>query len=201
MPVISAAVVIYVLEYTDLLTAPASDPLGFVNDKLNGLDMDSKAINMQAFLMTIRKWESSTRPDAYTLLYGGSHFTGFADHPRIAKPIGNTGLYSTAAGAYQILAVSKTPKGMTKINTWDRIKKKLNLPDFSPASQDAAAIELIKERGAYYDVINGNFSAAVAKCKDEWASMPFSEYGQPTADYPSYQSTYLSFGGKINVNA
>lgn len=152
--------------------------------------------NLRALLMTIRKWESSINDNAYTMLYGGSHFVGFEDHPRIAIPIrGSTGKYSTAAGAYQIVAVSKTPRGMTKANTWDRIQAKLNLPDFSPRSQDLAAIELIKERGAYELILQGKFLPAVDKIKLEWASVPGSPYGQGTAKFSEYIAAYNSFGG------
>lgn len=157
---------------------------------------DQGAKNLQAFLMTIRKWESSLDDSAYTMLYGGSHFNGFADHPRIAIPIrGQEGKYSTAAGAYQIVAISKTLRGMTKANTWDRIKDKLNLPDFSPQSQDLAAIELIKERGAYNLILQGKFFPAVDKIKLEWASVPGSPYGQGTAKFSEYLAAYNSFGG------
>lgn len=152
--------------------------------------------NLKAFLMTIRKWESSLDDSAYTMLYGGSHFNGFADHPRIAIPIrGSSGKYSTAAGAYQIVAISKTPRGMTRANTWDRVSAKLSLPDFSPASQDAAAIELLKERGAYDLILQGKFFPAVDKIKLEWASVPGSPYGQGTAKFSEYLAAYNSFGG------
>ena len=57
----------------------------------------------------------------------------YADHPRKvmeARP----GIYSTAAGAYQILA-----------RYFDAYKAQLSLPDFSPVSQDRIAIQLIRE--------------------------------------------------------
>lgn len=194
---ILGAAIIYLYEFTGEVTAPIADPTGFVDNAINGADMNQQAINLAAGLATIRHFETGDGPDAYTELYGGSHFIGFADHPRIAKPIGNTGNYSTAAGAYQILAISKTPRGMTKINTWDRIKAKLNLPDFSPASQDAAAVELIKERGGYYPLINGDFSTFMDKIKLEWASVPGSPYGQSDTSPQLYADTFSKFGGVI----
>lgn len=189
---------IYLIEYTDLVTAPVNDPTGFLDNQLNGVDPQMAQDNMSAFLATIRKWESSNDAGAYTMLFGGGHFSGFSDHPRIAVKMKN-GQYSTAAGAYQILAVSNTPNGPTRMNTWDRIKVKLKLSDFSPASQDAAAIELIKERGAYYDVIAGRFDLAVSKINKEWASVPGSPYGQPRATLEDYRQAYADFGGTINV--
>jgi lysozyme len=61
--------------------------------------------------------------------------------------LNNKGLKSTAAGAYQFLA-----------STWDDLKRKLNLPDFGPHSQDLAAQELIRERHALADVADGRFA-------------------------------------------
>lgn len=144
--------------------------------------------NLTAFLKTIRKWESSTDDSAYTMLYGGSHFSSFADHPRVKVPIKGTNKYSTAAGAYQILA-----------GTWDGIKSKIGAQSFSPAWQDAAAIQLLKDRGAYNLILDGNFTAAVNAIKKEWASVPGSPYGQSTASASQYALAYQSFGGTVNV--
>lgn len=144
--------------------------------------------NLDAFLLTIRKWESSTDDSAYTMLYGGGHFSSFDDHPRIRVPIKGTNKFSTAAGAYQIIAP-----------TWDYIKRQINLNDFSPASQDAAAIQLIKNRGAYNLILAGYFNGAVNAIKKEWASVPGSPYGQSTASPSQYMLAYQSFGGTVNV--
>lgn len=144
--------------------------------------------NLNAFLLTIRKWESSTNDSAYTMLYGGGHFSSFADHPRIKVPIKGTNKFSTAAGAYQII----TP-------TWDDVKQQINLPDFSPASQDAAAIQLLKNRGAYNLILAGDFTGAVNAIRKEWASVPGSPYGQSTASPTQYMLAYQSFGGTVNV--
>ena len=123
--------------------------------------------NVQAFLKVIRTGEGTTDAGGYSRCFGGSAFYSFADHPR-QKHTGG-GITSTAAGAYQFL-----------ITTWDEMAGKYALPDFSPASQDIAAVGLIKRRGALADVIAGNFTTAIAKCSKEWASLPGSPYGQPT---------------------
>ncbi len=123
--------------------------------------------NVQAFLMMIRTGEGTADAGGYTRLYGGAQFSGFADHPRQLVSAG--GLTSTAAGAYQILS-----------RTWDDLRKSNDLPDFSPANQDYAAVCLIKRRGALADVVAGRFDVAIAKCGKEWASLPGSPYGQPT---------------------
>lgn len=123
--------------------------------------------NVRAFLSLIRKTEGA----GYSTLFGGGTFNGWADHPRqkITKPLGGRSLTSTAAGAYQFLA-----------RTWDECAASCGLKDFSPASQDIAAIFLIDRREALEDVIDGDWRIAIAKCNKEWASLPGSPYGQPT---------------------
>ena len=49
----------------------------------------------------------------------------------------NPKLKSTGAGRYQLLSC-----------WWDAYRKQLGLKDFSPKSQDAVALQQIKERGA-----------------------------------------------------
>lgn len=125
-----------------------------------GLSMDSQ--NLKAFLSLIRSGESSLSPDAYRMLYGGKLFEGFADHPRkyFSGPAGRT----SAAGAYQITAT-----------TWDDLRKNgwaSELPDFSPASQDKAAVILMKRRGALADVVAGRWASAIRRLTNEWTSLP-----------------------------
>lgn len=121
----------------------------------------------RAFLALIRKAEGA----GYSTLFGGGTFAGFADHPRqrISRPLGGRLLTSTAAGAYQFLA-----------RTWDECAAACGLKDFSPASQDTAALFLIDRREALEDVLGGDWQAAISKCNKEWASLPGSPYGQPT---------------------
>jgi muramidase (phage lysozyme) len=156
--------------------------------------------NEQAFLKTIRHAEGTAGANGYRTLFGGSLFNSFADHPRIAKQFTSQGrkLWTSAAGAYQFMAVSPIPGGgSTKVNTWDRIKKKLSLADFSPASQDLAALELIREAGALADVRAGRFAAAIDKCRGTWASLPGAGYGQPEKRLPDLQAVYRAAGGVL----
>lgn len=121
----------------------------------------------RAFLALIRKTEGS----GYSTLFGGATFAGFVDHPRqrVSRPLGGRMLTSTAAGAYQFLA-----------RTWDECAAACGLKDFSPASQDTAALFLIDRREALEDVLAGDWARAIDKCNKEWASLPGSPYGQPT---------------------
>ncbi|MBK8773097.1 MAG: glycoside hydrolase family 104 protein [Rhizobiales bacterium] len=112
-----------------------------------------------------------TEGAGYSTLFGGEHFTEFEDHPRrlITRTLGGKPITSTAAGAYQFLS-----------RTWDECKKALGLPDFSPPSQDRAALYLIERRRALPAVLEGDWPTALERCNREWASLPGSPYGQPT---------------------
>lgn len=159
--------------------------------------------NLQAFLQAIRWAEGTAGPNGYRTLFGGRLFDGWVDHPRIAVQFTDgqgRRLWTSAAGAYQFMAVSPLPNGSgrtTKVDTWDRLKRKLNLPDFSPASQDAAAVELIREAGALRDVQTGHFAAAVSKVRGIWASLPGAGYAQPEKSLHSLQAIYTKHGGTL----
>lgn len=138
--------------------------------------------NVQAFLSMIRIGEGTADANGYSEFFGGSHFSDFSKHPNVAHTAG--GYTSTAAGAYQIL-----------YSTWTEAQAALSLPDFSPASQDLAAVWLIKRRGALADVINGAVDAAIAKCNREWASLAGSPYGQPVLSLAQDENNFAAAGG------
>lgn len=100
----------------------------------SGLNPDA-----QRLLDAIAAGESSGR---YDVMYGRDAegkqrtFSNYAEHPNQAAPITsgpNQGKVSTAAGRYQMINAR-----------WMEAKKALDLPDFSPASQDKAAWWLAK---------------------------------------------------------
>jgi muramidase (phage lysozyme) len=148
------------------------------------VDGGTAARNLTAFLGMIRYSEGTSGPDGYNTLFGYGRFDSFADHPRVYVPFGNTS--SSAAGAYQILA-----------GTWDSVRAKLGLPDFSPASQDAAAVELIRQRGALADVQAGRVQTAIYKVRKVWASLPGAGYGQGERSIESLLTAYNSNGGIV----
>lgn len=157
--------------------------------------------NLAAFLTSIAACEGAN----YDTLFGGSTFASFADHPRIARSFtdrsGRT-LWTSAAGRYQFLAISPIPTGgFTKVDTWDRLAKKLGLTDFTPASQDKAATELIREQGALEDVYAGSITTATRKVKSQWASLPGAGYQQGERTLPFVLTAYSAAGGNLNEYA
>lgn len=142
--------------------------------------------NVRAFLGVIRKGEGTGDAGGYTRLFGGGTFSSTADHPRITVRRG--GYVSTAAGAYQFLS-----------STWDETARIMRLPDFSASSQDLGAVGRIAARGALADVIAGRLEEAIRKCAKEWASLPFSPYGQPVLSMATARAVFASAGGHESV--
>lgn len=145
--------------------------------------------NRQAFLDMIAFSEGTSRipdsSDGYRVIVGGGTFTSYDDHPRKVVKL-NATLSSSAAGRYQLL-----------MRYFDAYKKQLNLSDFSPASQDAIAIQQIRERRALDDVDLGRFSDAVEKCSNIWASLPGNGYGQRQNNLADLQKAYTDAGGTL----
>ena len=146
--------------------------------------------NVKSFLQVIQHSEGTAGPNAYQLMAGSTPahpllFTG-DQHPRQLHQAG--AVKSDAAGAYQIMSF-----------TWDDLNKALHLPDFSPASQDVAALFLIYRRGALADVEAGNFDMAIQKCSREWASLPGAGYGQHEQQLAFLQKVYADAGGNMTT--
>ena len=59
----------------------------------------------------------------------------------------------------------------------DAYRKQLGLKDFSE-SQDAVALQQIKERGALPMIDRGDIRQAIDRCSNIWASLPGAGYGQ-----------------------
>lgn len=188
---------------TWLETLEASfDPMTFISGTLPG---DLADANLRAFLDTLAVAEGTAGigDNGYNVRFGRKLFSSYADHPRIAvqfRDLAGRLLWTSAAGRYQFMAISPLPSGATtRVNTWDRLRDKLQLPDFSPASQDAAAIELIRERGALDDVRAGRFALAVDKCRRTWASLPASGHDQPEQPIERLAAAFTAAGGTITA--
>ena len=105
------------------------------------------------------------RNHGYDVIVGGELFTDYSDHPRKLVTL-NPKLKSTGAGRYQLLS-----------RWWDAYRKQLGLKDFSQ-SQDAVALQQIKERGALPMIDRGDIRQAIDRCSNIWASLPGAGYGQ-----------------------
>lgn len=150
--------------------------------------------NVVAFLKMIRHCEGTATPDGYRYMFGStpnhpSLIPNYMDHPRkYFDYTDHTGkhLRTSAAGAYQFI-----------ISTWDSLKSRLGLYDFTSHSQDLAALELIAEQGALTDIERGQFDMAINKVKKIWASLPGSGNNQPEKSLAEAKNWYQSAGGVI----
>jgi lysozyme len=157
--------------------------------------------NVRAFLTVIQRCEGTAgQPDPYRVCYAYSHTVqNMADHPAVtgewtgvrlsdqqcAGAGFGPGCVSTAAGAYQAIKP-----------TWLAKKRQLGLPDFSPASQDAAAVQLLRDRGAFNRLAAGDLVGAVAAARREWASLPGANYaGQGMRTMEQVAAWFQEAGG------
>lgn len=139
----------------------------------------------RAMLDTIAYTEGtagSCGQDGYNTGYAYHCFSTCTRHPNIAWTAG--GYTSTAAGRYQFLN-----------RTWNA----LGLGAFSPKNQDLGGMKLITRRGVTLPTTRAlsatEFSNAMKKLSYEWASLPFSPYGQPTVSLSRTRAKYCRFAG------
>lgn len=143
-------------------------------------------VNVRAFLKGIRLGEGTSDDMGYYRIVGGQMFSDDSTHPHVRVYLPRWKLYSTAAGAYQII-----------FPTWQGLCNQYGFTDFSPETQDMMAVALIAGRHALNDVISGLFAEAVDKCNEEWASLPGSKSGQRTEDFENVKQVYLDNGGEL----
>lgn len=144
-------------------TAPAVQPWNYVLTEPNQGEGELTP-EAYALLEAIAKSESA---GSWNVIYGGSKFSDFSDHPRKYVEIKsgpNKGKLSSAAGKFQILA-----------STYDRVAPKLGITDFSPTSQQKIAWHLAKE--AYgpelqRDLERGDVTKVASRLAPIWTSLP-----------------------------
>jgi muramidase (phage lysozyme) len=127
-----------------------------------------------------------TKNHGYDVIVGGELFSDFSDHPRKLVTL-NPKLKSTAAGRYQLLS-----------RWWDAYRKQRGLKDFSPASQDAVALQQIKERRALELIDAGDIRQAIDRCSNIWASLPGAGYGQFEHKADNLIAKFKEAGGTVN---
>lgn len=125
--------------------------------------------------------------DGYNVLVGATAaqpllFTDYDAHPNVL----NRTLNSTAAGRYQILN-----------RWWNIYQRMMDLPDFSPISQDRYALQQLREHGAFPAIDAGRFVEAVGKVRNVWASLPGAGYGQHENKIDALLTAYFAAGGTV----
>jgi muramidase (phage lysozyme) len=133
-----------------------------------------------------------TKNDGYDVIVTGvdgpAVFRDYSDHPFAMGGVmivrESPRLVSSAAGRYQIL-----------VRYWRAYKAQLNLPDFSPNSQDAVALQQMKERGAPDKIEAGDIAGAIEACANIWASFPGNDYGQGGHSLTTLEAKYQELVG------
>lgn len=147
--------------------------------------------NLKAFLDSIA-WSEigpallAASDNGYNVLVGSTPtkpllFSSYVTHPRQHDDATN----SDAAGRYQIMGRYYNP-----------YCAQLHLTGFGHDSQDAIAIQMIRECHALDDTEAGRFEDAVYKCRSRWASFPAAGYGQHENKLADLKLAYESAGGK-----
>lgn len=151
--------------------------------------------NVLAFLAVIRNLESNNR---YNVIAGGDTFQDYSEHPFVINPNRNKPLGTTASGAYQQV------KG-----TWIMARDALGLENFSPASQDAAAIWLLNHKvpgenrfnldgtGLIEDLYRGDFEKALQNYRKEWEALDKIILGKYPIKLADAEQIYLNNGGYL----
>jgi muramidase (phage lysozyme) len=147
--------------------------------------------NMQAFLAAIALAEGGGYDFRYGAVRGRRNdpwrFSDYATHPGAGR-----GGKVTAAGMYQITRP-----------TWREMGARMGLTDFSPATQDLAAVEILRTIGADADILRGDLAAALDKASRRWSSLPrgaglAGRYPpQPSVDFDTFAAHYRTAGGAL----
>ena len=117
------------------------------------------------------------------VIVGGKLFTDYSDHPRKrhAKPKTPNQQAPDAAASFPL--VGCLPQAACT--------------DFSPKSQDAVALQQIKERGALPMIDRGDIRQAIDRCSNIWASLPGAGYGQFEHKADSLIAKFKEAGGTV----
>lgn len=121
--------------------------------------------NIAAFLDTIAYAEGTYHKNGYRFIYGYEIINDLSRHPEkiICRNHHRKRLCSSAAGRYQFMP-----------DTWNEVRQS----DFSPESQDKAAIELLNNKGILPLIKENKIALAIYQSRYIWASFPGNNYGQ-----------------------
>ena len=126
-----------------------------------------------------------TRNHGYDVIVGGELFTDYSDHPRkLVAPLGKTQI-----NRRRTLPASFPLVGCLPQAAWpERLLSK---------SQDAVALQQIKERGALPMIDRGDIRQAIDRCSNIWASLPGAGYGQFEHKADSLIAKFKEAGGTV----
>jgi muramidase (phage lysozyme) len=145
--------------------------------------------NVSAFLKAIAEAEGGEYDFKYGAIKGKKNdpwrFSDFSTHPGPGS-----GGSTTAAGMYQIT-----------IDTWREHGGKMGLTDFSPATQDLIAVEILRSLRLIDKIKSGDIASAIGPAARKWAALPKgpglgNAYPpQPFVKYEDFFHTYQAAGG------
>jgi muramidase (phage lysozyme) len=143
--------------------------------------------NARAILNAIADAEGTSKyaEQGYRTMFTGKQFSGTWKHPRQIQS--SSGYKSDAAGRYQFLST-----------TWDG----MGMPDFSPESQDRAALKLLSQAGV--NISDGLSEQEIYKVGQKWASVEGGPSGVKGGSYGSqakysasqFMEMYKGYGGQ-----
>lgn len=163
-------------------------------DKKTRLDENKTYLadpNVAAFLKAIAAAEGGGYDFKYGAVKGRKNdpwrFTDTSTHPGAGA-----GGKTTAAGMYQIT-----------VDTWQQHGGKMGLTDFTPATQDLIAVEMLRTIGVIDKIKAGDVAGAMPKAARKWAALPegpglANHYPpQPYMEYSEFLTSYKVAGGSV----
>ena len=141
-------------------------------------------LDMLAWSEETDNGRQKTRNHGYDVIVGGELFTGLLRSPR--------------------KLVTLNPKSINRRRTLPAffpvggMLTASSLPErLSPKSQDAVALQQIKERGALPMIDRGDIRQAIDRCSIIWASLPGAGYGQFEHKADSLIAKFKEAGGTV----
>lgn len=140
---------------------------------------------MLAWLEGIDNGCQKIRNYGYDVIVGGELFIDYFDY--FCKFVMlNLKFKLIGAGCYQLFFC-----------WWDAYRKQLGLKDFFLKSQDAVALQQIKERGALSMIDCGDICQAIDRCSNIWALLLGAGYGQFEHKADSLIAKFKEAGGMV----
>jgi muramidase (phage lysozyme) len=164
------------------------------NHHLDYYDSILKMPNIQAYLLVIRRGETSLDTLAYYKRFNGLLLT-LNVNPEISKiwhgNVKHKSVPSSAVGAYEFRNTYDHP-------TWPDIANLFDFKDFKPWNQDIGAVYLLDKRHAIADILKGDIVSAIKKTNHEWTSLP--EGADQKFTLADDLKFYEERGGKFEYN-